>query len=189
MYADKSNLLERINIAINKKWSKKNIDTSDSSWKQESREGFLDRSEKNNLAENKNSQSIESLEKRIVALEKQQYQILYFINFLVENLPGLVINIVKANKFHITESEQKAVIDETIEKWLNEKTVPAKGNPSPTRREIDVLDLLEKGFCAKEIADKLFISESTVITHKKNLKEKFHAKNTVELVSKVRSQL
>jgi DNA-binding NarL/FixJ family response regulator len=62
-------------------------------------------------------------------------------------------------------------------------------DPCPTRREKDVLELLVKGLCAKEIANKLFISESTVITHKKNLKEKFNAKNTVELISKAQSHL
>ena len=50
---------------------------------------------------------------------------------------------------------------------------------------MDVFILLEKGYCAKEIAKSLFISETTVITHKKNLKEKFQAKNTVELISKI----
>ena len=57
--------------------------------------------------------------------------------------------------------------------------------PSLTKREVDVFNLLSKGLCAKEIAKILFISETTVITHKKNLKEKFKAKNTVELISNV----
>jgi DNA-binding CsgD family transcriptional regulator len=49
---------------------------------------------------------------------------------------------------------------------------------------MDVCRLLAKGFCAKEIARILFISETTVVTHKRNLKVKFNAKNTVELISK-----
>ncbi len=57
-------------------------------------------------------------------------------------------------------------------------------SPLPTRREKEVLCLLTQGYCAKEIAKRLFISETTVITHKRNLKEKFKAKNTVELISK-----
>ena len=56
--------------------------------------------------------------------------------------------------------------------------------PALTKREIEVLDLLVKGLCAKEIADNLFISETTVITHKKNLKKKYNVRNTVELISK-----
>ncbi|HEX7844452.1 MAG TPA: helix-turn-helix transcriptional regulator [Chitinophagaceae bacterium] len=60
-----------------------------------------------------------------------------------------------------------------------------KSKPFLTKRETEVFDLLAKGMCAKEIAKILFISETTVITHKKNLKEKFHAKNTVEMISNV----
>jgi len=41
-----------------------------------------------------------------------------------------------------------------------------------TRREIDVLKLVAKGFANKEVADKLSISIHTVISHRKNISEK-----------------
>lgn len=41
-----------------------------------------------------------------------------------------------------------------------------------TRREIDVLVLLTKGYSNKEIADQLFVSTHTVISHRKNISEK-----------------
>ncbi len=66
----------------------------------------------------------------------------------------------------------------------NTGTFNSDCSPLPTRREKEVLILLTQGYCAKEIAKRLFISETTVITHKRNLKEKFKAKNTVELISK-----
>jgi DNA-binding CsgD family transcriptional regulator len=69
------------------------------------------------------------------------------------------------------------------------KDITGKSYPSLTRREIEVLQLLVKGLCAKEIASSLFISESTVITHKKNLKKKFDARNSVELISKAHNCL
>ena len=41
-----------------------------------------------------------------------------------------------------------------------------------SQREIDVLCLLAKGFTNKEIADRLFISINTVLTHRKNISAK-----------------
>jgi len=41
-----------------------------------------------------------------------------------------------------------------------------------TKREIEVLQLLTKGHSNKEIADQLFVSTHTVISHRKNISEK-----------------
>jgi len=41
-----------------------------------------------------------------------------------------------------------------------------------TRRETEVLQLITKGFSNKEIADQLFVSTHTVISHRKNISEK-----------------
>jgi DNA-binding NarL/FixJ family response regulator len=51
-----------------------------------------------------------------------------------------------------------------------------------TRRELEVLAHIAEGMTNNEIAQKLFISITTVDTHRKNLLEKFSAKNTAELV-------
>ncbi|NJM15270.1 MAG: helix-turn-helix transcriptional regulator [Bacteroidales bacterium] len=53
---------------------------------------------------------------------------------------------------------------------------------SISRREEQVLSLLGKGMVAKQIADKLNISTTTVISHKKKLINKFRVKNSVELI-------
>ncbi|WP_372771985.1 response regulator transcription factor [Mangrovibacterium sp.] len=49
-------------------------------------------------------------------------------------------------------------------------------------RERQILNLIANGDSAKIIGDKLNISPNTVITHRKNLKKKFQAKNTAELI-------
>lgn len=46
-----------------------------------------------------------------------------------------------------------------------------------SQREIEVLQLVAKGLTNKEIADKLFISAHTVITHRKNITEKLGIKS------------
>ncbi|MBL0130137.1 MAG: response regulator transcription factor [Chitinophagaceae bacterium] len=57
-----------------------------------------------------------------------------------------------------------------------------------TRREKEVLELIAGGLTNIEIGDKLFISSSTVDTHRKNLLAKFQAKNTASLI-RIASQM
>lgn len=52
-----------------------------------------------------------------------------------------------------------------------------------TRREKEILQLICDGLSNKEIADKLFISERTVIGHKSNLLAKTDCKSSVGLLS------
>jgi DNA-binding NarL/FixJ family response regulator len=54
--------------------------------------------------------------------------------------------------------------------------------PVLTRREKEVLLLIADGLTNVEVAEKLFISSTTVDTHRKNLLSKFDAKNTASLV-------
>lgn len=51
-----------------------------------------------------------------------------------------------------------------------------------TDRELDVLRLIAKEFSNKEIADKLFISERTVETHRKNIFRKTKTSSLVGLI-------
>lgn len=54
--------------------------------------------------------------------------------------------------------------------------------PVLTRREKEVLVLIAEGLTNHEIGEKLFISTTTVDTHRKNLLAKFDAKNTATLI-------
>ena len=54
--------------------------------------------------------------------------------------------------------------------------------PVLTRREKEVLVLIAEGMTNNEIAEKIFISASTVDTHRKNLLAKMPARNSAELV-------
>ena len=51
-----------------------------------------------------------------------------------------------------------------------------------SKREIEILKLICKEFSNAEIAEKLFLSISTVETHRKNLIAKLGVNNTVGLV-------
>jgi len=54
--------------------------------------------------------------------------------------------------------------------------------PILTRREKEVLELIADGMTNGEIATKLFISVTTVDTHRKNLLAKFEAKNVASMI-------
>ena len=62
------------------------------------------------------------------------------------------------------------------------KTDTQNNMPVITRREKEVLELIADGMTNNEIAQKLFISTSTVDTHRKNLLAKLEAKNTASLI-------
>ena len=62
------------------------------------------------------------------------------------------------------------------------KTDTQNNMPVITRREKEVLELIADGMTNNEIAQKLFISSTTVDTHRKNLLSKFEAKNIASLI-------
>jgi DNA-binding NarL/FixJ family response regulator len=69
----------------------------------------------------------------------------------------------------------------------NEVASIVKKGPDPkipviTRREQEVLALIAEGFTNGEIAEKLFISTTTVDSHRKSLLAKFDVKNTAILI-------
>jgi DNA-binding NarL/FixJ family response regulator len=59
---------------------------------------------------------------------------------------------------------------------------PSKNNKELTKRELEILYLIGEGHTNIEIADKLFISKRTIETHRQNLLEKTHTKNTASLM-------
>ena len=61
-------------------------------------------------------------------------------------------------------------------------SVSGTSEPLITRRESEILRLIADGYTNQEIAERLFISSSTVDSHRKNLLVKFDAKNTAALV-------
>ena len=57
-----------------------------------------------------------------------------------------------------------------------------------SKREAEVLNLIMYEYTTNEIANKLFVSTETVRTHRKNLLEKFKARNVAGLVRRALEQ-
>lgn len=78
---------------------------------------------------------------------------------------------------------------EELFKYFTKKITHSDKQDTPeiklTQREIEIVQLSLEGFNNKEIADKLFISERTVVGHKSNLLSKTGCKSTVHLLAYV----
>jgi DNA-binding CsgD family transcriptional regulator len=61
-------------------------------------------------------------------------------------------------------------VNEILKSFLSEQSKDT--DAELTRREIEVLQLVTKGHSNKEIADLLFVSTHTIISHRKNISEK-----------------
>jgi DNA-binding NarL/FixJ family response regulator len=87
------------------------------------------------------------------------------------------INKVAKGKMHFSD-------DVTEEMVKNKHNKPDKEDDHPkfTERELEILKLIVQELNNAEIADKLFISERTVETHRKNMIRKFNTKTIVGLI-------
>lgn len=74
--------------------------------------------------------------------------------------------------------------DVTEEMVKNKHAKPEKKEDQPTLtdRELEILQLIVQELSNAEIADKLYISERTVETHRKNMIRKFNTKTIVGLI-------
>jgi two-component system, NarL family, nitrate/nitrite response regulator NarL len=84
---------------------------------------------------------------------------------------------VAAGKMHFSDD-----ITEEMAKNAHAKSVKTENKPNLTDRELEILKLIVQEYNNAEIADKLFISERTVETHRKNMIRKFSTKTIVGLI-------
>lgn len=75
---------------------------------------------------------------------------------------------------HTATAEPNKLFDD---KFLN------KFKLSP--RELEIIALVSNGLTNNEIADKLFLSVHTVMTHRKNILHKLEVRNTAEMLSRI----
>jgi DNA-binding NarL/FixJ family response regulator len=66
--------------------------------------------------------------------------------------------------------------------FFTKKYISNKPDADISKRELEVLQLIAKGFTNQEISDKLFISLRTVEGHKTNLIQKTRSENIINLL-------
>jgi DNA-binding NarL/FixJ family response regulator len=75
----------------------------------------------------------------------------------------------------------KEANEKILQQFHNAKD-PDNAKPALTRREKEILQLLNEGFNGPAIAEKLILSPYTIETHRKNLMQKFNVHNTQALL-------
>ena len=125
---------------------------------------------------------------------KEKYPSVFIIGLSTFNQQSFVQKMMDngASGYVLKNATQEELITaiETVIKGKTYLSIEAtdtlrKDNGAPivlTRREKEVLELIADGMTNAEIAEKLFISVTTVDTHRKNLLAKMEAKNTASLV-------
>lgn len=75
------------------------------------------------------------------------------------------------------------VQERMLEQRMNSNVKSKQEKVDLTKRELQVLQLIAQEFTTPEISEKLFIEESTVNTHRRNLISKLGVKSSLGLVS------
>jgi DNA-binding NarL/FixJ family response regulator len=88
-----------------------------------------------------------------------------------------VINKVATGEKHFSQEITSTLMND----FSGRSTIPQNPVNSLTRREKEVLLLIAQGLTDKEIAERVFLSPLTVVSHRKNLLSKLGMKNKVEL--------
>lgn len=99
----------------------------------------------------------------------QQQPIEYKIAIVYHLLPNDLISIFD-DVFYIHESIDKLV--QKIKLGISSKEISTTKKQNLTEREKEILKLLAKGLSIKEIAQKVFLSPHTVLSHRKNISAK-----------------
>jgi len=119
----------------------------------------------------------------------------YLVSMIEAGVKGFLLKTVEEHELRkaiALVSENKNYFSDELIPTLTSSLVRSmnKGNTSEpelreelTNRELEVLNLICKGFTIKEIADKLFISQRTVDGHKANLFRKAGVDSSVKLVT------
>lgn len=100
------------------------------------------------------------------------------ISELIKAIKKIVAGEEYLNK-EITEKILRYVTGRNLTSYNSGKISP----PPLTPREIEIVGLIAKGLTSRAAAEKLFISEYTVIKHRKNIIRKLKVKNFTEVVS------
>lgn len=89
----------------------------------------------------------------------------------------IAINKVLDGHVHLSKGANDKILQQLRELDINPDHVPML-----TRREKEILTLLDKGLSSQEIAEKLSLSIYTIDTHRKNMLQKLNVHNTPALL-------
>lgn len=95
------------------------------------------------------------------------------------NKPELIEAIVTVSKM---KNYFHPKINDQVFDYLRGKRGPQLNSSELSEREIEIIRYVAEGHNSREIANKLFLSEYTVKTHRRNIMHKLHVKTSAELI-------
>lgn len=101
-------------------------------------------------------------------------------NIKQDELIKSIIEVNEGNKFY--SDDIKLLLLDNLDKFTNDNKNEKKSVLS--EREIEILKYIVEGMNNKDISKKLFISEHTVLTHKRNIMRKLNVNSTPQLIVK-----
>ncbi len=119
----------------------------------------------------------------------------YLVSMLEAGVKGFLLKTVEEHELKkalVLISDNKNYFSDELIPTLTSSIVKNRAKEEPaapelkeelTKREVEVLELICKGYTIKEIADQLFISQRTVDGHKANLFRKTGVDSSVKLVT------
>lgn len=88
---------------------------------------------------------------------------------------------------HIEDYNQRPEDDFKVIDRLTNRIINIKNKYKLTKRELEIVELLHQGLSTKQISEKLFLSEFTVKTHRKNILQKTNSNSIIEAINKART--
>jgi DNA-binding NarL/FixJ family response regulator len=101
-----------------------------------------------------------------------------------EELINGVKKVMEGSSFY-SKDVRDVMVNNYISSLKKKKLQLAQPEIKLTKRELEVIKLIMKGYTSNQIAEELFISNRTVDTHRANLMQKLDVKNSIELINKV----
>ena len=108
-----------------------------------------------------------------------------FTDITADGTPLIDFNTCTDISSYKTENSLKVIIYKKVDQSYNQ-VYEYKINEQIdllTQRQIEILNLLSKGYTTCQIAEKLFLSEETVKIHRKNILHRTGAKNSIQAVN------
>lgn len=101
-----------------------------------------------------------------------------------EELINGVKKVMEGTNFY-SKDVRDVMVNNYITSLKKKKQKLAQPKINLTKRELEIVKLIMKGYTSNQIAEELFISNRTVDTHRANLMQKLGVKNSIELINKV----
>lgn len=97
-------------------------------------------------------------------------------NSASHELKQAVVDVLSGHSYHAWSGEEKSLSEDSFffDDFLKKYQL--------TRREVEIIRFISHGLSTREIAEKLFLSELTISTHRKNIFRKLETKNIAALV-------